>query len=280
MTLGVLVIIIVGGFILFFTSAGRKLLATIIVFLVLAVWGYNQLMNQVNRAQQSVSASVDSAASIPSRMLAAVQNKIKEFFGDGGKIMEPLTKAADLKVELYEYCLADVTWVRGKVNPGQCQALPPGRDRTTCFEGQLASITSYDGIFDRDQVDSLKAVAKNSCNTRFNVQDAMGSLLGAGVRGVGQLYRYCEIPGACEESDFDNAPYRDCLQQKFIAARPEGLGLTGSFCGVFRAPADREKWRKCVEVSMVQQTAGVDMALMPNDPNQPAIRAIRSCRQL
>ena len=41
-----------------------------------------------------------------------------------------------------------------------------------------------------------------------------------------------------------------------------------------------EKWRKCVEVSTIQQTAGLDMALQPNDPNQRGIRAIRECRQL
>ena len=102
----------------------------LILVAVLAGVGYSVLMSQV-------SAGVESAGSIPERLLASAKDKIHGFFGDGRKIMEPLIGAADLKVELYEYCLADMTWVSGGVNPSQCQALPPGRERTTCFEKQL-----------------------------------------------------------------------------------------------------------------------------------------------
>jgi hypothetical protein len=141
-------------------------------------------------------------------------------------------------------------------------------------------VQSYDGIADRSQLDDLKAAVKNQCSARFSVQGAMPRLLGAGVRGVGELYGYCKVPGACEESDFDNVPYRDCLKDQFESAPPRGLGLTKTYCGVFTTADDREKWRKCLEVSMIQQTAGLDMALQPNDPNQRGIRAIRACRQL
>ncbi len=275
--MGLIAVIIIAG-ILLFTSFGRGILLRLILFAVVAVMGYTAIMNFVNRAQQGVSAGVESAGSIPGQLLAKVQEKINEFFGEGRKIMEPLVGAADLKVELYEYCLADVAWVSGGVNPSQCQALPPGRERTGCFEKQLASVTSFNGVSDLTQIDDLRAQAKNQCNMRFNVTDAMPKLLDAGVRGVGQLYRYCEIPDACEESNFDNAPYRDCLKEKFESPRPEGLGLTKTYCGVFRTSDDREKWRKCLEVSMIQQTA--DVALQANDAYVAGVSAIRACRKL
>jgi hypothetical protein len=270
-TLGFLLLIVIA--VVFF----RRMLIRLVLLVILATVGYNAVMSQM---QQTVSAGVASAGSIPSQLLAMARDTIMGFFGEGRAIMDPLIGAANEGTELYEYCLADVTWVRGKVNPSTCEALPRGPARTKCFEDQLASVTSLDGISDLTQIDDIKENAENQCSSRFKVTDAMPTLLGAGVRGVGQLYRYCEIPGACEESAFDNVPYRDCLKDKFESAPPEGLGLTGTYCGVYRTSEDREKWRKCVEVSMVQQTAGIDMALVPNDPNQPAIRAIRACRQL
>jgi hypothetical protein len=275
--MGLIAVIVIAG-ILLFTSFGRGLLMRLILFAIVAVVGYNFIMGQVNRAQQSVAAGVQSAGSIPEQLLARARDAINEFFGDGRQIMEPLIGAADVKTELYEYCLADVAWVSGGVNPSQCQALPAGRDRTACFEKQLASVNSFDGVSDLSQIDDLRSQARNQCNMRFNVTDAMPKLLDAGVRGVGQLYRYCEIPGACEESTFDNAPYRDCLKDKFESPRPQGLGLTKTYCGVFRTSEDREKWRKCVEVSMIQQTA--DVASQVNDEYVAGVAAIRSCRQL
>ena len=98
----------------------------------------------------------------------------------------------------------------------------------------------------------------------------MPELLGAGTRAVGELYGYCKVPGVCIESDFDNAPYRDCLKEKF-----ESLGLTDSYCGVFRTSDDREKWRKCVEVSIMQQTAGENLAQQGWDRTEPR----RGCDQ-
>ena len=275
--MGLIAVIVIVG-ILLFTSFGRGILMRLILFAVVAVMGYTAIMSFVNRAQQSVSAGVESAGSVPQQLLEKVHEKINEYFGEGRKIMEPLVGAADLKTELYEYCLADVTWVSGGVNPAQCQALPAGRERTACFETQLASVKSLDGIADLTQIDDLRAQAKNQCNMRFNVTDAMPKLLDAGVRGVGQLYRYCEIPGACEESNFDNVPYRDCLKAKFESPRPQGLGLNKTYCGVFRTSDDREKWRKCLEVSMIQQTA--DVAQQVNDAYVAGVAAIRSCRKL
>lgn len=269
-TIGFLLLIIVAVF--FF----RRMLIRLVVLAILAVIAYNAIMSQV---RQTVSASVDSASSIPSQLVSMAQDTISGWFGEGRKIVEPLIGAAAEGVELYEYCLADVTWVRGQLNPHACQARS-GPERTACFESQLASIQSYDGIADGGQLDDLKAIAKTQCRARFSVQGAMPRLLGAGARGVGELYGYCKVPGACEESDFDNGPYRDCLKTSFESPPPGGLGLSRSYCGVFTASDDREKWRKCVEVSMIQQTAGLNMALQPNDPGQPGIRAIRACRQL
>jgi hypothetical protein len=268
-TLGFLLLVVI-AFIFF-----RRMLIRLVLMVILAAVAYSAIVSQM---QQTVSAGVESAGSIPSHLLTMVKDKIYGFFGEGRKIIEPLIGAADLKVELYEYCLADVTWVSGGVNPYQCQALPPGRERTACFEKQLASVSSFNGISDRSQIDDLRALAKNQCNMRFNVTDAMPKLLDAGVRGVGQLYRYCEIPGACEESTFDNVPYRDCLKEKFESPRPEGLGLTKTYCGVFRTSDDRERWRKCLEVSMIQQTA--DVLQQVNDAYVAGVSAIRACRQL
>ena len=71
MSLAFLLVILVGGFLLFFTSAGRRLLVMVILLGLLAAWGYNELTTRVNRAQQSVSASVDSATSAPGRWLSS-----------------------------------------------------------------------------------------------------------------------------------------------------------------------------------------------------------------
>jgi hypothetical protein len=268
-TLGLLLLIVIA--VIFF----RRTLIRLVLGLILAAVAYNVIMSQV---RQTVSAGVESAGSIPSQLMAMVQDKIKGFFGEGRKIMEPLIGAAAEGVELYEYCLADTTWVRGNVNPHSCQSLS-GSERTACFEKQLSGIQSFDGIADRSQLDDLKSAAKTQCSARFQAQGAMTRLLGAGARGVGELYGYCKVPGACEESDFDNGPYRDCLVDKFQSSPPQGLGLTKTYCGVFTTVEDREKWRKCVEVSMIQQTAGIDLG-QAFDPNQRGVRAIRACRQL
>jgi hypothetical protein len=263
-----LVVIILG--VLFF----RRAIMRLIVFAILATVGYSILMSQL-------SAGIESAQSLPERALTALQNKFNEYFKEGRAIMTPLVESADLKTELYEYCLADVTFLQNNVKPSACEAMPKGPGRTACFERQVNSLTTIDGIGDPQQIDDLRTLVRNQCNARFNVYNAMPQLLDAGVRGVGQLYRYCEIPGACEESTFDNAPYRDCLSQRFAAAPPGGLGLSRSYCTIYSTFQTREQWRKCVEVSMIQQTASrVDLALVPNDPNVPGIRAIRACRQL
>ena len=137
-------------------------------------------------------------------------------------------------------------------------------------------MSSFNGNSDPTQIDDLRSRAKNQCNMRFNVTDAMPKLLDAGVRGVGELYGYCKIPGACEASTFDNVPYRDCLKEKFESPRPGGLGLDKTYCGVFRTSDDREKWRKCVEVSMIQQTA--DVLQQVYDAYVAGVAAIRTCR--
>jgi hypothetical protein len=265
MTLGLLIIVVIA--VIFF----RRTLIRLVLGLILAAVAYNMIMSQVQ-------AGVQSATSIPSQLMAMVMDKINGFFGEGRKIMEPLMGAAAETVELYEYCLADVTWVRGNVNPHECQTRS-GSERTACFEDKLASITSYDGISDRAQLDDLKTAAKGQCSARFAVQDAMSRLLGAGARGAGELYGACKVPGACEAPDYDDPTYRNCLKDKFESPPAAGLGLNKTYCGVFTTSEDREKWRKCLEVSMIQQTTGLDMALVPNDPNQRGARAINACRQ-
>ena len=279
MSLTFLLVILVGGFLLFFTSAGRRLLVMVILLGLLAAWGYNELMTRVNRAQQSVSASVDSATSAPGRWLSSAYDEILSFFGKGAKAMGEIVDASNTINELYEYCVADKTWVSGgkKINPSECQAFS-GSERTACFETQLAGLESYNGNADPDTdfgLPKLKAEARRTCERVFKVQDAMPELLGAGTRAVGELYGYCKVPGVCIESDFDNAPYRDCLKEKF-----ESLGLTDSYCGVFRTSDDREKWRKCVEVSIMQQTAGENLAQQGWDRTERGVAAIRACRQL
>jgi hypothetical protein len=267
-----LLLILVGGFILFFTSSGRRLLMMIIVLGLLATWGYNQLMTRVDRAQQSVSASVDAATSAPGRLLASLRDTILGWLGVGGKIMKPLVNAADESTELYEYCLADATYVKGNVNPSACQALS-GPERTTCFENQLKGLQSYDGVF--GDLTDVKTQIRNACETRFKVYGAMNRLLDAGVRGIGELYGHCKVDGVCVESDFDNAPYRECLYNKF-----KELGHQTNYCSEFNATEDREKWRKCMEVSMILQDAKADVARLAFDSTLPAIRAIRACRAL
>ena len=123
-TLGLLIIVVVA--VIFF----RKTLIRLVVGLFLAAIVYSAIMSQV---QQTVSAGVESAGSMPSQLLTMVQDKIKGFFGEGRKIMEPLIGAAAEGVELYQYCLADTTFVRGGVTPAACQALS-GSERTACFE--------------------------------------------------------------------------------------------------------------------------------------------------
>jgi hypothetical protein len=276
--MGLIAVIVIAG-ILLFTSFGRGILMRLILFAVIAVMGYSWIMSFVNRAQQSVSASVDSATSAPGRLMTSLHDTILEWFGTGGKIMKPLLNAANEPIELYEYCLADKTWVNGgkKVNPSGCQALS-GSERTACFEKTLAGLESYNGNSDPDfefGLPKVKADARRTCEQAFKVQDAMPALLGAGSRAVGELYGYCKVPGTCIESDFDNPQYRDCLKEKF-----EALGLTGSYCSVFTTSEDREKWRKCVEVAIMQQSAGENLAQQGWDRTDRGVRAIRACRQL
>jgi hypothetical protein len=269
MTLGLLIIIVIA--VLFF----RRMLIRLVLGLFLAAIAYNAIMSQVQ-------AGVESATSVPAQLMAMVQNKIRSFFSEGRKIMEPLVNAAPEGVELYEYCLADVTFLQNNIKPSACEAMPRGQERTACFENQVNTLRSIDGIGDLTQIDDLRSLVRNQCNARFNVIDAMPKLLDAGVRGVGQLYGYCQVPGACEQSTFDNVPYRACLSQKFSAPKPDGLALSRSYCTVYSASFEtREQWRKCVEVSMIQQTASrVDLALVPNDTRVPGVQAIRACRQL
>ena len=263
-TLGLLIIVVVA--VIFF----RKTLIRLVVGLFLAAIVYSAIMSQV---QQTVSAGVESAGSIPSQLMAMVQGQINKFFGEGRKIMQPLIDAAGEPVELYEYCLADNTVVRGRVHPGACQALS-GSERTACFEKQVDDLKSIDGVGDIQQIDDLRAKVKEGCAAKFGVRDAMPKLLKAGVRGASELYGACKVPGACEEPNLDSPTYRDCLARKFGE-----LGLIESYCRVFTTSEAREQWRKCVEVSMVQQTTGfVDLAQVFDTPSKGA-EAIRACRQ-
>ena len=67
----------------------------VILLGLLAAWGYNELMTRVNRAQQSVSASVDSATSAPGRWLSSAYDEILSFFGRGAKAMGEIVDAAN-----------------------------------------------------------------------------------------------------------------------------------------------------------------------------------------
>ena len=257
----VVVVIIVLG-VLFF----RRTLIRIAVGLFLAAIVYSYVTSQVR-------AGMESAGGIPGQLMAMVHEQIDKFFGEGKKIMQPLIDAAGEPTELYQYCLADNTVTRGRVHPGACQALS-GSERTACFEKQVDDLKSIDGVGDMQQIDDLRSKVKEGCAAKFGVRDAMPKLLKAGVRGASELYGACKVPGACEEPDLDSPTYRDCLARKFGE-----LGLVESYCRVFTTPETREQWRKCVEVSMVQQTTGfVDLAQIFDTPSKGA-EAIRACRQ-
>jgi hypothetical protein len=262
-TLAFLIVVIIA--VVFF----RKAIIRLVLLAIVAAFAYNAIMSRV---QQTVSAGVDSATSAPGRAMASLRDTVLGWLGVGGQIMKPLLNAADESTELYEYCLADATYVKGNVNPSACQALS-GPERTTCFENQLKGLQSYDGVF--GDLTDVKTQVRNACETRFKVYGAMNRLLDAGVRGIGELYGHCKVEGVCVESDFDNAPYRNCLYNKF-----KELGHETNYCSEFNDTKDREKWRKCMEVSLILQDAKADVARLAFDPTLPAIRAIRACRAL
>jgi hypothetical protein len=265
----------------------RRLVITGVVLMFLLSWAYIELTTRVQRFQQGVSASVDSALSAPGRALSGAKDKFLEWLagkvgGEGWDIVKPLMGAAAENTERYEYCLADIAFMNDG-NPAQCESFS-GQERTQCFEREVDRLNSVYGIADRSQIDMLRASAKNGCRSTFLVNNAMKTLLTAGVQSLGVLYRYCEAPGACKEPELDTDEYVQCLYQRFTSPRPlvltpklsGGVGLRTMYCSAYTH--DPKRWRKCTEVALIEQTAGQNLGLALAD--NPGLQAIGACQKM
>jgi len=265
----------------------RTLLVTGVVLMVALSWAYSELTTRAQRLEQGVSASVDSALSAPGRALSAAKDKFIGWLqvtigGQGWEIVKPVLGAAAENTERYEYCLADIAFLNGG-DPAQCEVLS-GQARTECFEQTVQGLSSVYGIADRSQIDDLRAHARNSCRAAFLVNNAMNTLLTAGVRSLGVLYRYCELPGACKEPQLDTDEYTQCLYQRFTSPQPlvltpklsGGVGLRTMYCSAYTH--EPGKWRKCTEVALIEQTARENLGMSLAD--NPGLQAIGACRKM
>lgn len=264
----------------------RRLLIMGAILLFALSWGYNELTTRAQRLEQGVSASVDSAIGAPGRALTSAKDKLigwlqSKLGGTGWDIMKPILGAAGENTERYEYCLADVAYLNGG-NPAQCESLG-GSDRTACFERSVHELRAVHGIVDPAQIDMLRSNVTNSCRAAFLVNNAMHTLLTAGVQSLGVLYRYCEVPGACKEPELDTDEYRQCLYQRFTSRRPlvltpklsGGVQLRSMYCSSYTN--DPEKWRKCTEVALIEQTAGENLGMALAD--NAGLQAIGACQK-
>ena len=279
-------LIIVVVLLLLFVPSLRRMLIMGVVLLFALSWGYNELTTRAQRAQEGISASVDSAIGAPGRALSSAKDKLvdwlrSKFGGEGWEIIKPILGAANENTERYEYCLADVSYLNGG-NPAQCEQLG-GSERTACFEQSVRELRAVSGIADPAQIDMLRARVTNSCRAAFLVNNAMNTLLTAGVQSLGVLYRYCEVPGVCKEPELNSNEYRQCLYQRFVSRKPlvltpqlsGGVQLRSMYCSNYTT--DAEKWRKCTEVALIEQTAGENLGQSLAD--NAGLQSIGACRK-
>jgi hypothetical protein len=231
----------------------------------------------------SILSTLSNAAAAIGEMISAGRDRLGEKLetccGSWGPIIAPLISATNFNTARYEYCLADVEFTHG-VNPASCEAMPAGRSRTTCFENQMKAVTALG--------DDERANVIYQCDARFKVVGAMHSLLDAGVKSLGVLYKYCKVPGLCKDPDLDSPEYRTCLYERYSLPPPittmplnGGLGLQRvvNYCSLFgKDYSDREKWRLCTEVAMIEQSGGEALAFNPGANN--GVLAIDICRRL